>query len=93
MDELNELNDRMKTMIESKKWIEELAVSFFCIFTPLGNYRKRKLLKLINFEIEVLKEEIEIEEMLLNSMLIRNNIEDYSELKKPFSVLDLVRDW
>jgi len=59
MEELNELNKQYDRMIERKLFVENTALSFFCTFTPLGNYRKRKLLKLINRDIEELKEEIE----------------------------------
>ena len=71
MNELNDLNDRMKTMIERYGFIEKTALSFFCNFTPLGNYRKRKLLKLIKLEIEELKEEIEIIRNELSSIEIK----------------------
>ena len=82
MNELDVLNDRMKTMIEKKQFIEELAVSFFCIFAPLGKYRKLKMLKLINLEIEELKEEIEAVEMFQMSIYVNGGI------------LDLIRgDW
>lgn len=72
MNELDVLNNRMKLMIEKKRFIEELAVSFFCIFAPLGKYRKLKLLKLINLEIEELKEEIEILNLEIFSILVNN---------------------
>ena len=81
MDKLDVLNEWMKTMIEKKQFIEELAVSFFCIFTPVGKYRKYQLLKLINREIEELKEEIEIEKLFLMSILVRD-YEEYPQLKK-----------
>jgi len=71
MNELNDLNDRIKTMIERYGFIEKTALSFFCTFTPLGNYRKRKLLKLIKLEIEELKEEIEIIRNELSSIEIK----------------------
>lgn len=73
MNGLNQLNDRMKMIIEKKQFIEELAVSFFCIFTPLGKYRKLKMLKLINLEIEELKEEIEIIRNERFSILLTNH--------------------
>lgn len=60
MMELNELRKQHERWNEKQLFVKNTALSFFCFFTPLGKYRKMKLLKLIKSEIEEIEQEIEI---------------------------------